>query len=86
MKDTLSKITIALLLIGFISCGKEKKSVKKVETYNESTILKGRVASAHPLATKAGQDVLDSGGNCSNFNCGRTDDVWTGRLWNHYGI
>jgi gamma-glutamyltranspeptidase/glutathione hydrolase len=63
MKDTLSKITIALLLIGFISCGKEKKSVKKVETYNESTILKGRVASAHPLATKAGQDVLDSGGN-----------------------
>lgn len=61
MKTTLSRITIVLTLFFFISCGKEKQV--KTEVVETSNQLKGSVASAHPLATKAGQDVLDKGGN-----------------------
>ena len=62
MKFTLYKSLWAFALIACISCNTKKEQTTVIETEDAHSIS-GSVASAHPLATKAGQDVLDKGGN-----------------------
>ena len=56
-------------LVGFSACSKtdipdaSANTILQPETLSSSTPAQAAIASAHPLATQAGMDILDQGGN-----------------------
>ena len=63
MKPTIILSTLVLLLIFSVSCKQNTSTFKGYNVEKTAISSKAMVVSAHPLATKAGIEILEKGGN-----------------------
>jgi gamma-glutamyltranspeptidase/glutathione hydrolase len=63
MKSTITFSTLILLLIFTVSCKQNAPTFQGYDVEKTAISSKAMVVSAHPLATKAGIDILEKGGN-----------------------